>query len=166
MNNMQKNMFVWRAETARDQSIALVDTCLEEFVPEAVLHDIPMSEPCCSQVIIWSGRPLPVVKTFSEKRDTSEDHYVANVMILKVRAVPDTRHIGLLVLGYPQKHEIDDSSFSNFNLNECGSWRHCLISGFVHENRSIPIIDPDLICSRDFIRAQNRKLKASIYESW
>ena len=167
MHNVQQNMFVWRADASRDQSIALVDSSLEEFVPDTLLHDIPMSEPCCSQVAIWAGRPIPVFRSCPHLEPGNKDSTeLANMMVLRVRSVPQTEFIGLTILGYPEKLKINDSFFEGFNIRKCGTWRHCLISGFVCEGRSVPIIDPDLLCSQDFIYAQNRRVQAGIYESY
>ncbi len=161
MTYQTRNLFVWQVDNDSGQPMAFIDASIQAFLNGAELHFVPMCEPCCGQIVLWSGIPIPVFCSKQTKNSLSTEVSREDVLLVRVRALGGLNNIGIRVSGSPKKQQITDGSFAAFSSEECGLLKHCMISGYVHEGQSVPILDPDLFCSREYIRAQNRQLRMS-----
>lgn len=143
-------MFVWLAKTPDNQTVAFANATLSEYLQGAPLLDIPVPEPSCRQILIWSDRPVPVIRT--NRKDSNGN---SDVMVLRTSTAEETEFVGLVINGAPRKMEIEDNWFDSFNPEECGIWSSALISGFHFEDQSVPIIDPNQLCTKEFLKTAN-----------
>ncbi|WP_431688055.1 hypothetical protein [Hahella sp. NBU794] len=148
--NSSFKMFVWLADAGERQSIAFVADTLCEYLQDVEVQDLPTSAPSCSHVVEWMGHVVPV---FRLRPGNSNEH--VNVVVLRAAANQENGYIALETRNAPVKVEITDGQFEAFDANERPLWREALISGFVHDGQSIPIVHPDLLCSKGFVSTAN-----------
>jgi len=144
-------MSVWLANPLDGAIIALVKHSIREYVPKVSLLSIPASEPCCRHMAIWKEKPIPVI--FTSHRFQQD---IANILVLATQD-PVLPEVGLAISTTPVKLDINDRWFTDFQPCAVGLWQSVLISGFVHNQESVPIIDPTKLISNTskFIRLAN-----------
>lgn len=149
MNNHQ-TLHVWLVKALDGQTLAFADVSLSEYVARATLLPIPAAPPCCAQVMAWQQALVPV---FRLGCDTATP---AGVLLLHTGT--EAPLIGLATAEIPRPLTISDADLTGFEAEHCGIWRQALLSGFVHDGRPVPLIDPDLMCEAPFMEGAERAL--------
>ncbi|WP_416398781.1 hypothetical protein [Allohahella sp. A8] len=147
-NTAMLNVWLVRARGGRD--VAFADVSLKEYVADATLLPVPLAPPSCKHVLEWQGVLAPV---FQVGRNANN---LAHVLLLQ--AGEEAPLIGLAIRSAPQRITIKDDDVKGFQPSRCGFWKDVLLSGFVHEGESVPIIDPALMCDARFVSLADRAL--------
>lgn len=148
--NEHQPLHVWLAKALDGQTLAFADVSLSEYVAQATLLPIPAAPRCCAQVMEWQQALVPV---FRLGCDTA-----ASAGVLLLHTDTEAPLIGLATAEAPRPLTIGDADLSGFEEERCGIWRQALLSGFVHDGRSVPLIDPDLMCEAPFMEGADRAL--------
>ena len=141
---------VWLVRARGGRDVAFADVSLKEYVADATLLPIPSAPPSCAYVMEWQGALAPV---FQVGRNANN---VAQVLLLQ--AGDEAPLIGLAVRGAPRKLTITDDDLVDFEPSRCGFWKEAILSGFVYDGESVPLVDPALMCDAHFVSIADRAL--------
>lgn len=147
-NKATLNVWLVRARGGRD--VAFADVSLKEYVADATLLPVPSAPPSCAHVMEWQGTLAPVFQVGRNANNT------AHVLLLE--AGEDAPLIGLAIRGAPRRLAIADEDLAGFDPGRCGIWKEALLSGFVFEGESVPLVDPALMCNAHFVSLGDRAL--------
>lgn len=145
---------VWLAETPLGK-VGLAPICVCEYLPEPEWVDIPGAFPQFCRAVEWQSTLVPVLQLCPEK---AAEHSAFEPAYAEPPSLPvlllftlnkDTPVIGVTLSQSPQKVVVEDAMSKDFCPDTCGFWQNKLLSGFVLDGASIPLIDPDLILRDD-----------------
>ena len=148
------NQSIWLAEPGDGFNIAFAGSSIEEFAMNVKRRSVPISYDYCCQLVYRHGELVPVVDLSTSNTQTNQRFYA--VLFLHAGKSSEHKTIGLHLIEPPRKVILNDKDFSRFDPEQCGHWKNAALSGYFHEGKHIPLIDPQSMRSDFFIDELNQ----------
>ena len=134
----------WLLRLPDGQALALAPGHIVHLLPE-----IPVLQPAANapayraREFLWQGRPAPVIDPGGWYDPAAAVPGLLAVVGLSAPGDPQgARYGGVLMREVPMRIQVsDDQAVPAERIAQ--RWRRYAVSGFLHEGRSIPVVDPD-----------------------
>ena len=135
---------LWQVEL--DFPLALLEPSVVELVTAGEELAVPYCHPMLQSLLLWRGHWIPILRTVGNS---------PNLLIVKAISSPDCPYLALAMAQTPGKCSVTDAQFAP-SLPEGDKltrspWYQCALSAVAIDARIIPIIDPALCMTNDFL---------------
>lgn len=153
MSNDQN--IAWLLTVESKCRVAISETELCEYVAGPVLHEIPAADNYCSEVMLWQGRPVPVIQLPSLLRSNSaSSQRVLGIGVVAYQLSRGTHlsFVGLPLLDSPEKIRVAESQACSKPTDIDPLWDlpGLCLAYFSYQSAGIPIVNAASLCSKEF----------------